>query len=49
MQENKTSQAQSHNEISSEDIFKNFLPEQRIEVDYLEKGNQIFFDDCGYS
>ena len=39
-QENKTSQAQANSEVSSEDSFKNFLPGQRIEVDYAEKGNQ---------
>ena len=34
--ENKTSKAQALNEVSSEDIFKNFLPGQRLEVDYAE-------------
>ena len=32
----------THNEISSEDIFKNFLPGQRLEVDYGEKDNQSY-------
>ena len=35
-------QAQAHNEISSEDIFKNFLPGQRLEVHYAEKGNRNY-------
>ena len=39
-QENKTLQALSHNKVSSEDIFKNFLPGQKLEVDYAGKGNQ---------
>ena len=42
-QENKTLQAQAHNEVSSEDIFKNCLPGQRIEADYAKKGNQSYF------
>ena len=33
-QENKTSQATPHNEINSKDIFKNFLPGRRLEIDY---------------
>ena len=32
-QENKTSKAQVHNKISNEDIFKNILPGQRLEID----------------
>ena len=38
-QENKTSQATPHSEVSSEDIFKNFLPGQRLEIDYAERNN----------
>ena len=41
-QDNQTPKAQAHNEISNEDIFKKFLPEQRLEVDYVEKGNQNY-------
>ena len=41
-QEYKQSKAQAHNEISSKDLFKNFLPLQRLEVDFAEKGNQNY-------
>ena len=38
-QEHKASKATHHNQVSSEDIFKNFMPGQRLQVDYAEKGN----------
>ena len=41
-QEHKKSKAEAHNEISSEDIFKNVIPGQRLEVDSVEKGNQNY-------
>ena len=41
-QDNQTPKAQAHNEISNEDIFKNFLLGQRLEVDYTERGNQNY-------
>ena len=44
-QEHKSSQATPHNEVSSKDIFKNFMPVQRLQVDYAEKGNAN--DDSG--
>ena len=33
---------QAHNEISNENIFKNFLPWQILELDYAERGNKIY-------
>ena len=38
-QENKASQVTPHNQVSGEDMFKNFLPGQRVQVDYAKKGN----------
>ena len=40
--EHKTDKAQAHNENSNEDIFKNFLLGQRLEIDYVERGNQNY-------
>ena len=39
-QEHKASQATPHTDVSGEDIFSNFHPGQRLQVDYCEKGNQ---------
>ena len=38
-QEHKASQETPHNQVSSEDIFKNFMPGQGLQVNYAEKGN----------
>ena len=38
-QQHKASQATFHNQVSSEDIFQHFMPGQRLQVDYAEKGN----------
>ena len=35
----QASQATPHNQVSSEDIIKNFMPGQRLQVDYAKKGN----------
>ena len=34
-----TSQATPHNQVSSKDLFQHFMPGQRLQVDYAEKGN----------
>ena len=39
-QEHKASQATPHTDVSGDDIFSNFHPGQRLQVDYCEKGNQ---------
>ena len=38
-EEHKALQATLHNQVSSEDILKNFMPGQRLQVNYAEKGN----------
>ena len=38
-QQNKASQATPHTQVSGEDIFAHFMPGQRLQVDYAEKGN----------
>ena len=38
-QQHKASQATPHNQASGEDIFKNFLPGQRLQVDYAKRGS----------
>ena len=38
-QQNKASQATPHNQVSSKDIFQHFMPGQRLQEDYAEKGN----------
>ena len=40
--ENKTSKANESNEVSYDNIFKNFTPGQQVEMDYAEKGNQNY-------
>ena len=37
-----------HNQVSGEDIFANFMPGQRLQVDYAEKGNgnYLMIVDC---
>ena len=37
-QEDKTSKATKHNEVSQENIFNNFIPGQQVELDYSQKG-----------
>ena len=38
-QEHKASQPTPHDQVSSEDIVKIFMPGQRLQVDYAEQGN----------
>ena len=47
-QQHKASQATPHNQVSGEDIFSNFMPGQRLQVDYAEKGNgnYLMIVDC---
>ena len=40
--ENKTSKANEANEVSCENIFRNFIPGQQVELDYAERGNQDY-------
>ena len=40
--ENKVSKAEENNEISQENIFRNFLPGQQVELDFAEKGSQDY-------
>ena len=40
--ENKTSKANESNEVSYENIFRNFIPGQQVEMDYAERGNQDY-------
>ena len=39
---NKVSKAQENNEISQENIFRNFVPGQQVEMDFAEKGQQNY-------
>ena len=47
-QQIKASQATPHNQVSGEDIFANFMPGQRLQVYYAEKGNgnYLMIVDC---
>ena len=47
-QQNKASQATPHNQVSSIDLFQHFMPGQRLQVDYAEKGNgnYLMVVDC---
>ena len=47
-QQNKASQATPHTQVNGEDIFANFMPGQRLQVDYAEKGNgnYLMIVDC---
>ena len=39
MSASQASQATPHTQVSGEDIFAHFMPGQRIQVDFAEKGN----------
>ena len=47
-QQHKASQATHHNQVSGEYIFSNFMPGQRLQVDYAEKGkgNYLMTVNC---
>ena len=38
----KNSKSQGKNEIDFSDLFENFFPGNRVQVDYCEKGNEDF-------
>ena len=40
--EHKPSKAQMHNEISQNNMFDNYLPGQKVQIDYAVKGNQNY-------
>ena len=44
----KASQATPHDEVIGEDIFANFYPGQRLQVDYAEKGNNNYLMIVNY-
>ena len=41
-QEHKPSKAQAHNEISQKKMFDNYMPGQRVQINYAIKGNQNY-------
>ena len=47
-QQHKDSPATPHNQVIGEYIFANFMPGQRLQVDYTEKGNgnYLMIVDC---
>ena len=40
--ENKVSKAQEGNKISQENIFRNFMPGQQVELDFAEKDSKDY-------
>ena len=47
-QQHKASQATPHTTVSGEDLFSNFMPGQRIQIDYAQQGNNnyLMIVDC---
>ena len=40
--EYRASQSQKQNEVSMEDVFNNFYPNEEVQIDFIQKGNNDY-------